>query len=61
MRGKIPDAEHIDLRRRQLDCERHAIESAVYLERDGDVGIGKVETVERRRRSFVEQLDCRRA
>jgi hypothetical protein len=56
-RGKAPDPEHIDLRRRQLDRQRHAIEVAAYFEHGGDIGIGKAHTAERRGRSFAEQLD----
>src|SRR5262245_23894399 len=61
MRRKAADTEHVDLRSRQLDSQRHAIESSAYLERNRDISVGEVETVEHRHRSFVKQLDRRKA
>src|SRR5262249_13809351 len=61
MRGKAPDTEHVDLCRRQLDSQRHAIEPSAYLERNRDISVGEVETVEHRHRWFVKQLDRRKA
>src|SRR6516165_11227240 len=61
MRRKAANTKHVDLRRRQLDSQRHAIESSAYLECNRDISVGEVETVERRHCPFVEQLDRRKA
>ncbi len=56
MCGKPPNPEHLNAGRRELDCERHAIEPAADLDNERGVGIAQREIVDHRRDPLQEQL-----
>jgi hypothetical protein len=57
MRGKAPETEHVDLRRRQLDGSGTPSSLRHISSAKGNISVGELETVERCHCSFVKQLD----
>ena len=48
------DPERLDLDRRELQSQRHAVETAANLQQLGNMGVAKDETVDRRLSPLVE-------
>jgi len=55
------DSEEIYARRRQLDRERQAVESAADIGHDRDIGIAQLERTQARHSALGKQLDGREA
>jgi len=53
------DPERFYLDRRELQSQRHSVETAANLQQLGNMGVAKDETVDRRHSPIVEQLNGR--